>query len=64
MSDRAEFARLNSDVRVMEFMPTCLSNAESDLFLGRIEQHFLKQGFWGYMRLTCANRADLSEPWG
>jgi ribosomal-protein-alanine N-acetyltransferase len=48
MSDREEFARLNSDVRVMEFMPACLSNAESDLFLDRIEQHFLKHGFGLY----------------
>ncbi|HEY6443294.1 MAG TPA: GNAT family N-acetyltransferase [Candidatus Acidoferrales bacterium] len=44
-SDREEFARLNSDVRVMEFMPACLSPAQSDLFLDRIKQHFLKYGF-------------------
>jgi RimJ/RimL family protein N-acetyltransferase len=48
ISDREEFARLNSDVRVMEFMPACLSPAESDLFLDRINQHFSKHGFGLY----------------
>jgi RimJ/RimL family protein N-acetyltransferase len=55
MSDREEFARLNSDVRVMEFMPASLSSAESDLFLDRIEHHFLKYGFGLYA-------VDLREP--
>ena len=45
IGDREEFARLNSDVRVMEFMPALLSPAQSDLFLDRIEQHFLRYGF-------------------
>jgi RimJ/RimL family protein N-acetyltransferase len=45
IGDREEFARLNSDVRVMEFMPACLSPAQSDLFLDRTKQHFLKYGF-------------------
>ena len=49
MSDRAEFARLNSDVRVMEFMPACLSTAESDLFFDRIQHHFQKYGFGLYV---------------
>jgi RimJ/RimL family protein N-acetyltransferase len=55
MSDRAEFARLNSDVRVMEFMPARLSPVESDLFLDRIEQHFFKYGFGLYA-------VDLRQP--
>ena len=45
ISDRAEFARLNSDFRVMEFMSACLSPAESDLFLDRILEHFRNHGF-------------------
>ncbi len=48
ISDREAFAGLNSDVRVMEFMPACLSPAESDLFLDRIKQHFRKYGFGLY----------------
>ena len=47
-SDRAEFARINSDSRVMEFMPACLSPAETDRFLDRIRQHFLNHGFGLY----------------
>ena len=54
MSDREEFARLNSDIRVMEFMPACLSTAESDLFFDRIQRHFQKYGFGLYV-------AELSE---
>jgi RimJ/RimL family protein N-acetyltransferase len=46
--DREPFARLNSDPRVMEFMPARLSRAESDLLVDRIENHFLKHGFGLY----------------
>jgi RimJ/RimL family protein N-acetyltransferase len=62
ISDRKPFARLNSDIRVMEYMPACLSPAESDLFLDRIEQHF-HITVLACMRLTCARSGDLSEPW-
>ena len=43
--DREPFARLNADVRVMEFMPARLSRAESDLLLERIQDHFRVHGF-------------------
>jgi RimJ/RimL family protein N-acetyltransferase len=46
--DREPFARLNSDARVMEFMPARLSSAESDLLADRIEDHFRKHGFGLY----------------
>ena len=44
-SDRAPFSRLNSDPRVMEFMPEILPPAESDHMAGRIESHFEMYGF-------------------
>jgi RimJ/RimL family protein N-acetyltransferase len=43
--DREPFCRLNSDARVMEFMPERLTRAESDLFCERINEHFEKDGF-------------------
>jgi RimJ/RimL family protein N-acetyltransferase len=46
--DREPFAQLNSDPRVMEFMPACLSSVESDLLVDRIENHFRKHGFGLY----------------
>jgi RimJ/RimL family protein N-acetyltransferase len=46
--DREPFARLNSDPRVMEFMPACLSHAESDLLADRLEAHFREYGFGLY----------------
>ena len=46
--DREPFFRLNSDDRVMEFMPGCLSRSESDLLFDRIEEHFRKHSFGPY----------------
>ncbi len=46
--DRKPFARLNSDLRVMEFMPATLSRAESDALVDRIERHFQVHGFGPY----------------
>ncbi len=43
--DREPFYRLNSDPRVMEFMPACLTRAESDVLLERINEHFRKHDF-------------------
>ena len=43
--DRAPFARLNADARVVEFLPGPLSRQESDARAQRIEAHFLEQGF-------------------
>ncbi len=46
--DRVPFARINADPRVMEFMPSCLSPEESDLFADRIENHFREHGYGLY----------------
>jgi len=46
--DREPFFRLNSDARVMEFMPDFLSRPESDLLLDLIEDHFRKHSFGLY----------------
>jgi RimJ/RimL family protein N-acetyltransferase len=43
--DREPFARLNADARVMEFFPACLSRAESDFMVDRMEEHFREHGF-------------------
>jgi ribosomal-protein-alanine N-acetyltransferase len=43
--DRAPFAALNADSRVMEFLPGTLSRAQSDEFAERIEAHFAEHGF-------------------
>jgi RimJ/RimL family protein N-acetyltransferase len=47
-ADRAPFFRLNSDAKVMEFMPKPLSRPESDLLVDRIEDHFRKHSFGLY----------------
>ncbi len=47
-ADRAPFARLNADPRVMEFLPRCLQQSESDRLIDRIEDHFLAHGFGLY----------------
>jgi RimJ/RimL family protein N-acetyltransferase len=46
--DREPFYRLNSDPRVMEFMPACLTRPESDMLFERINEHFRKQDFGLY----------------
>src|SRR5579871_6684246 len=43
--DRAAFARLNADPRVVEFLPGALSREESDALADRIEAHFQQHGF-------------------
>jgi RimJ/RimL family protein N-acetyltransferase len=43
--DRAPFARLNADPRVVEFLPGPLSREASDALAGRIEAHFERNGF-------------------
>ena len=47
-ADRETFFRLNSDARVMEFMPNSLSRSESDLLIDRIEDHFREHSFGPY----------------
>jgi RimJ/RimL family protein N-acetyltransferase len=46
--DRGPFHRLNADARVMEFMPACMTRAESDLLFERINEHFRKHNFGLY----------------
>jgi RimJ/RimL family protein N-acetyltransferase len=46
--DREPFYRINSDSRVMEFMPACLTRPESDQLFERIEKHFRKREFGLY----------------
>lgn len=43
--DRAPFAAINADERVMELMPSTLTRAESDAYLDSIELHFDEHGF-------------------
>jgi RimJ/RimL family protein N-acetyltransferase len=43
--DRAPFAALNADPRVVEHLPGPLSRAESDERAARIEAHFAEHGF-------------------
>ena len=43
--DRAPFARINADPRVMEFFPSCLSRSESDAGVDSVLAHFEKHGF-------------------
>ena len=44
-SDREPFYRINSDPRVMEFFPACLTRDESDGLIARAEAHFATHGF-------------------
>jgi RimJ/RimL family protein N-acetyltransferase len=44
-SDRAPFAAMNVDPRVMEFMPGLLTREASDQLVGRFERHFDEHGF-------------------
>jgi RimJ/RimL family protein N-acetyltransferase len=43
-SDHEPFAAMNSDPRVMQFLPAVLSRAESNRLADRIEAHFEKHG--------------------
>jgi RimJ/RimL family protein N-acetyltransferase len=43
--DRAPFAALNADPRVVEFLPGPLAREESDAVADRIEAHFAAHGF-------------------
>jgi len=52
--DRAPFAEMNADSRVMEFFPALLSRAESDAGIDRQIAHIEKYGwgFWAVERLA------------
>jgi RimJ/RimL family protein N-acetyltransferase len=44
-SDLSEFADINADKRVMEFFPSPLTSAESNLLAGNIQKHFIDNSF-------------------
>jgi RimJ/RimL family protein N-acetyltransferase len=44
-ADRAAFAAMNADARVMQFFANCLDRDESDAMVDRIEEHFGQRGF-------------------
>jgi RimJ/RimL family protein N-acetyltransferase len=46
--DRPAFAAMNADLRVMEFLPTALSQVESDALVDHIQEHFKEHnyGLW------------------
>ncbi len=46
--DKEAFARINADLRVMEFMPARLGRFESDRLIDRFERHFVAHGFGLY----------------
>ncbi len=48
-SDRAAFARMNTDPRVMEYFPSPLTREQSDALVGRIEAHWRTHGFGLYV---------------
>ena len=62
--DRERFARLNSDARVMEFLPQRLPAPESDRLVERIQEHFRKHGFGpvSYTHLDVYKRQVVSSP--
>jgi RimJ/RimL family protein N-acetyltransferase len=52
-SDRGPFAEINANPLVMEFMPSALSNEESNHLADRIEDHFEQHGFGLCAAETC-----------
>jgi ribosomal-protein-alanine N-acetyltransferase len=46
--DRAAFAHINADPRVMEFFPATLTREDSDALIDRIEAHWHTHGFGLY----------------
>ncbi|HSZ69877.1 MAG TPA: GNAT family N-acetyltransferase [Solirubrobacteraceae bacterium] len=57
-SDRAPFAALNADPPVMEHFPACLTRAESDHLIARIEAGFDRRGY-GLWALELRSSGDL-----
>jgi ribosomal-protein-alanine N-acetyltransferase len=68
--DRAPFAAMNADPRVMEHFPLLLTREESDAFVDRIEAHFDEHGYglWvleddtGFLGFTGLNWATFDAP--
>lgn len=58
-ADRAAFAAINADPRVMEHFPAPLSPGESDALADRIEAHFDRHGF-GFWALEIPDVAPFA----
>lgn len=56
--DLDPFAALNADPEVMEFMPRLLSRSECEAILGRIRDHFDRNGF-GWWAVEVPGKAPL-----
>lgn len=52
ISDREPFAALNADPRVMEFLPSMLTRAESDAMADRCQLLIQERG-WGFWAVEC-----------
>jgi RimJ/RimL family protein N-acetyltransferase len=66
-ADRAPFAAVNADPRVMEHFPGTLDRAQSDALVDRIEQHWRDHGFglWAVEvpgQAACIGFVGLSRP--
>lgn len=61
-ADRAPFAAINADPRVMEYFKEPLSRAESDGFIDRIENLFTQNGFgfWAVAEKTGGRLVGLT----
>lgn len=58
-ADRAPFAAMNADPRVMENLPQLLSREESDALADRIEAHFAEHGY-GLWAVEIPGAADFA----
>lgn len=58
-TDRAPFAALNADPRVVEYLPGALSREESDALVAQIEAHFDQHGF-GLWAVEICNVASFA----
>jgi RimJ/RimL family protein N-acetyltransferase len=58
-SDSEPFHRINSDPRVMEFFPACLTREQSDALIATAETHFETHGF-GPFAGELRNGGDLA----
>lgn len=52
LSEREPFAALNADPRVMEFFPSMLTRAESDVMADRCQLLIEERG-WGFWAAEC-----------
>lgn len=58
-TDRAPFAAMNADPKVMEHLPSPLSKEESDGMIDRVEEHFDQHGF-GLWAIEIPNAAPFA----